>query len=96
MYHLKNTYLPDTHLVIFISSHEASATLFFAYLFTKFNLEHFLLLGIAETMTNLAVSSILFCQCKFDECDIGMADGGGCGHIVMIPLRHIIPPNFLL
>jgi hypothetical protein len=36
--------------------------------------------------TNLAVSSIEFCQCKFDERDIRERLGGGSGHRVMIPL----------
>jgi hypothetical protein len=36
--------------------------------------------------TNLAVSSIEFCQAIFDERDIREALGGCCGHIVIIPL----------
>ena len=36
--------------------------------------------------TSLAVSSIEFCQCKFDEGDIREGLSGGCGHIFMIPL----------
>jgi hypothetical protein len=30
--------------------------------------------------TNLAVSSTEFCQCKFNEGDVGMGDGGGGLH----------------
>ena len=35
---------------------------------------------------NLAVSSIEFCQSLLDERDIRKGLGGGCGHVVMIPL----------
>ncbi len=36
--------------------------------------------------TNLAISSTEFCQCTFDECDIGATLRGGCSHNAMIPL----------
>jgi hypothetical protein len=35
--------------------------------------------------TNLAVSSMEYCGCLFDERDIREALSGGCGHRVMIP-----------
>jgi hypothetical protein len=35
----------------------------------------------------LAVSSTEFCRCTFDEGQIGIRLGGGCGHIWIIPLQ---------
>jgi hypothetical protein len=39
--------------------------------------------------TTLAVSSIEFCQCKFDECNVRKGLGGDSGHAVMIPLLSV-------
>jgi hypothetical protein len=35
--------------------------------------------------TNITVSSIEFCRCKFDEGDISRGLSGGCGHETIIP-----------
>ena len=43
-------------------------------------------------ITTLAVSSIEFCQCTFDEGKIGIRLGGGGGHGAMRRLRQMIFP----
>jgi len=44
----------------------------------------------AVTKTNLAVSSIEFCQCKYCESNIGLGLSSGGGHRAMIPLMFYL------
>jgi len=45
--------------------------------------------------TNLAITSTEFCQCKFDERDIGRGLGSGCGHRARIPPHTYILDDFV-
>jgi len=48
-------------------------------------------LFMLSSKINLAVSSIEFCRCKFDEGDIWIRLSSGCCHAAMIPLLYETP-----